>query len=275
MIRKHLSRFIPCMKKGRYLTILLLCCASISLHAQQYLITTIAGDDSSSFCCDGEVATNAELSLPDQVCLDNFGNLYIADAGNNRIRKIVLSTGIISSVAGTGSYGYSGDGGPATDAQLWYPDGICTDSAGDLYISDGDNHRIRKVSVSTGIITTIAGNGTPGNSGDGNQATNAQIFGPTCISMDKYGNLYFPDFFNNNVRKINVDGIITTVAGNGHAGYSGDGGAATSAQLFQPAEAFVDNFDNIIITDGSNHAVRKVDTKTGIKNEFPIRNIHR
>ena len=122
-------------------------------------ITTIAGLDSAGYCCDGEQATNAQLNFPNQLCLDNFGNLYIADPLNNRVRKIVLSTGIITTIAGTGTYGYNGDSIQATIAQLLVPQGVCADSLGNVYIADGGNNRIRKVSIATGIITTIAGTG--------------------------------------------------------------------------------------------------------------------
>jgi len=255
----------PIIRSGEYILLLLLCCACLPALAQQTLITTIAGNDSAGYCCDGNPAISALLNHPDQLCLDNFGNLYIADPGNNRIRKIVLSTGIITTVAGNGIAGYFGDNGLATDAQLFIPEGICADTFGNIYISDALNNRIRKVIVSTGIITTFAGNGSPGNSGDGGIATNAQVMTPEGLSMDKFGNLYIADIDNNNVRKVDAStGIIKTIAGIGTSGYTGDEGPATSAQLNSPGKAIVDNYGNIIISDSYNQAIRKIDGTTGV-----------
>ena len=155
--------------------------------------------------------------------------LYIADQVNNRVRKV--SGGIITTVAGTGTAGYSGDGGQATSAQLNNPLGVAVDAQGSLYIADYANHRVRK--VSGGIITTVAGTGTAGYSGDGGQATSAQLNFPVGVAVDAQGSLYIADSDNYRVRKVS-GGIITTVAGTGTAGYSGDGGQATSAQLNVP-----------------------------------------
>ncbi len=150
---------------------------------------------------------------------------------DNRIRKVSASTGIITTVAGNGSPDYSGDGGAATAAGLYYPYGVAVDAAGNLYIADTVDNRIRKVSASTGIITTVAGNGSPGYSGDGGAATAAELYYPYGVAVDAAGNLYIADTGNNRIRKVSAStGIITTVAGNGTAGYSGDGGAATAAE---------------------------------------------
>ena len=195
------------------------------------------------------------------MAVDASGNLYIADTGNNRIRK-VSATGIITTVAGNGSAGYSGDGGPATSAQLDGPEGVAVDGSGNLYIADTCNNRIRKVSA-TGIITTVAGNGSAGYSGDGGPATSAQLSLPAGVAVDGSGNLYIADSGNNRIRKVSATGIITTVAGNGSPGYSGDGGPATSAQLNQPAGVAVDASGNLYIADSSNNRIRKV-SATGI-----------
>jgi len=246
--------------------ILVFTCACIKIQAQVNFITTIAGNGIGGYCCDGGPATNAEINNANQLCLDKFSNLYFTDDYNNRVRKIVLSTGIITTVAGTDTFGYNGDNIQATDAALWIPDAVYTDTFGNVYIGDGENHRIRKITVSTGIITTVTGNGTPGNNGDGGPATNAEINGPNGLYIDQSGNIYISDLWNNNIRKITAGGIISTIAGNGSMGYTGDGGPATNAQLFSPEKAIADNYGNIIIADGDNNVLRKIDATTGIIN---------
>jgi hypothetical protein len=159
--------------------------------------------------------------------VDSAGNLYIADWQNNRIRKV--SNGVISTVAGTGTRGFSGDGGPATSAQLAYPQSVAVDSAGNLYIADTSNSRIRK--VSNGVITTVAGDGRFGFSGDNGPATSAQLNGPVGVAVDSAGNLYIADQVNQRIRKVS-GGVITTVAGGGSS--IGDNGPATSAQFANP-----------------------------------------
>ncbi len=250
------------MKSG--LIILIFTCACINLQAQVDFITTIAGNDTVGYCCDGGPATRAEFNHPDQLCLDKLGILYIADAGNNRVRKIVLSTGIITTVVGSDSAGFSGDNGPAINAKIRLPDAVCIDTVGNLYIADAGNHRIRKIIMSTGIITTFAGVGTAGNSGDGGLATNAEISVPAGLTIDKFGNLYFGDIESHSVRKISTANIISTIAGNGTLGYSGDNGLATDAQLNTPGDIGIDSSGNVIISDGHAHVIRKVDAITGI-----------
>ena len=178
---------------------------------------------------DNGPATSAELAGPTGVALDASGNLYIADYGNNRIRKVSPS-GIITTVAGNGTDGFSGDNGPATSAELADPWGVALDASGNLYIADIYNNRIRKVSPS-GIITTVAGNGTGGYSGDNGPATSAELYDPSGVALDASGNLYIADYGNDRIRKVSPSGIITTVAGNGTVGYSGDNGPATIAEL--------------------------------------------
>ena len=222
------------------------------------IITTVVGTGTYGYGGDGGPATSAFLSDPIDVAVDNNGNLYIADRGNHRIRKVNTS-GVITTVAGTGTYGYSGDGGPATLAQLNTPYNVAVDASGNIYISDSNNRRIRKVDTA-GIITTTAGTGTQGYSGDGGPATSAQLGYPHSLLVDGSGNLYFDDYYNHCMRKVSPSGIITTVAGTGDPGYSGDGGPATSAQLYYPFGIAKDGSGNLYVGDNSNNRVRKIDT---------------
>jgi sugar lactone lactonase YvrE len=190
------------------------------------------------------------------VAVDSLGNIYIADMYNHRIRKVSTS-GIITTVAGNGTYGYSGNGGAATSAELYDPSSVAVDSSGNIFIADSNNHSIRKVSTS-GIITTVAGNGTYGYSGDSGAATSAELYDPSGVAVDSSGNIYIADVSNQRVRKVDTSGIITTVAGNGTYGYSGDSGAATSAELNGPYGVAVDSSGNIFIADLNNNRIRKV-----------------
>ncbi|MGC9194890.1 MAG: hypothetical protein ACP5IL_05465, partial [Syntrophobacteraceae bacterium] len=225
------------------------------------IISTMAGTGTKGYSGDSGVATSAQLNLPGGVGADMSGNIYIADSLNNRIRKVDASTGIITTVAGNGTGGYSGDGGSALSAQLNNPAGVAVDLSGNLYIADTSNNRIREVSATTPrMIITVAGSGAPGYSGDGAAAVSAQLNSPLGVAVDTSGNLYIADSSNNCIREVNAtSGIISTVAGNGTAGYSGDGGAATSAQLSQPGGVTVDYLDNIYIADTANERIRKVD----------------
>ncbi len=229
------------------------------------IISTVAGNGTAGFTGDGAAATSAELHEPRRVTLDSAGNLYIADAANNRIRKVAAKTGVITTVAGNGTQGSSGDGGAATSAELNYPGNVAVDSAGNLYIADTGNHRVRKVAAGTGIITTVAGNGTFGFSGDGGAGTSAELYNPYSAAVDRAGNLYIADEGNNRVRKVAAGtGIITTVAGNGTGGFSGDGAAATSAELKYPSGVAMDSTGNLYITDFYNNRVREVAAGTGV-----------
>lgn len=265
-------------------------------------INTIAGTGTAGFSGDGGPATAAQLNVPIGVVKDAAGNIYIADMGNNRIRKISPS-GIITTIAGNGAFAYSGDDGPATSASLKSPYAVAVDTAGNVYIADTFNHRIRKVDTS-GVITTVAGNGTGGVfSGDGGPATSATIWAPYGLTVDSAGNIYIADTGNSVIRKVDTSGVITSlitpssygipydvavdssgnvyfsdawnthtvykrttggsvsaVAGNGTGGYSGDGGPATSASLFTPTGIAVDLAGNILIADNGNNRIRKVDT---------------
>jgi uncharacterized protein (TIGR03437 family) len=198
-------------------------------------ITTVAGGGSpASGDGDGGAATSAKLSAPGGVAIDSLGNIFISEGGlgGSRIRK-VSAGGTISTIAGNGSLSFSGDGGPATSAALNTPLGIALDGLGNLYVADGGNSRIRRVSAS-GIITTVAGNGTLSFSGDGGPATSAGLNVPTWVAVDSAGNLYITDAGNERVRMVNASGIITTIAGNGILGTTGDGGPANSAELNVP-----------------------------------------
>jgi len=222
------------------------------------IITTVAGNGTEGYSGDGGVATNAELHSPNGVAVDASGNLFIADALNDRIRK-VDTNGIITTVAGNGTGGYAGDGGAATNAGLGFPSGVALDATGNLLIADLGNNRIRKVATN-GIITTVAGNGTYGYSGDGGAATNAEFHSPVRLAVDATGNLFVADDWNSRIRKVDTNGIITTVAGNGTADYAGDGGAATNAKLNVPTGVAVDSVGNVFIADYDNSRIREVRT---------------
>jgi len=284
-------------------------------------ISTVAGNGTAGYSGDGGTATLAQLKYPNGVAFDSNGNMYIADQGNYRIRKVDKS-GIISTVVGTGTSGYLGDGGTATLAQLKYPrevafdsngnmyiadnifirkvdtsgkistiagksingfsgyhpylgdggpaisaeiccSGLAIDSNGNIYIADSWNHRIHKVD-SSGIITTVTGNGvggfggTGGYSGDGGPAIEAQLNTPNGVAFDSSGNMYIADSNNNCIRKIDSSGKISTVAGNGSPGFAGDSGSAIAAQLFFPLKVAFDTSGNMYITDLLNHRIRKV-----------------
>lgn len=216
-------------------------------------ITTFAGGvQFSGDPGDGRSASSAQLFYPAGLVFDVSGNLYLADAGQGRIRKVSPS-GVITTVAGTGllgAIGFSGDGGPAIAARLSWPKDIVLDSADNLYFVDTGNNRVRMISPS-GIITTIAGTGNFVYGGDGGPATSAGLSFPTGLAMDASGNLYIADTDNYRVRKISSTGIITTVAGNGTRGSSGDGGPAVSAQLYNPLGMKFDRAGNLFIADGN------------------------
>jgi len=225
------------------------------------IITTVAGNGAYAYGGDGGAATAASLAWPRGVALDAGGNLYIADTDNSRIRKVDGRTRVITTVAGTGITGYGGDGGAATAAQLGQPTGVALDAGGNLYIADQDNNRVRKVTASTGAISTIAGMGIRGYGGDGGPATAARfnlIYGGG-VALDAVGNLYVADTQNSRVREIvAATGLITTVAGTGLSGFNGDGLAATQAQLAYPVAVGVDGRGNLLIGDTYNGRVREV-----------------
>ncbi len=253
------------MIRGAKKLMIAVCCVLVSTTIFAQNINTIAGIGSSSFSGDGGLATSAELAQPVSVARDGSGNVYISDQGNHRIRKINYSTGIISTIAGSSTAGFSGDGGAATSAQLYYPSGIAIDGSGNIYIADQANQRIRKVTASTGVITTIAGTGTAGFSGDGAAATSAQLNNPVGVAIDGSGNVYIADQYNQRIRKITIStGNISTIAGTGTYSYSGDGAAASAATFQNPAGIKIDASGNIFIADLFNHVIRKITASTGI-----------
>jgi len=216
------------------------------------IVTSVAGNGINGYAGDGGPATAAELGNLGMAC-DMAGNLYLADA--NRIRKVNHSTGIITTIAGNGTAGVSGDGGPASAAELNGPGSISVDDSANIYISDGE--RIREINTS-GIISTIAGSATYGFYGDGGPATAAEFKGIWKIAFDGAHNLYIADELNNRIRKINTAGIITTIAGNGTWGYTGDGDSAISAELRYPVSVALDDSGNVYIGDQGNNVTRKI-----------------
>ena len=249
----------------RVIFILMFTCAYTFVQAQVNIITTIAGKDTAGYCCDGEPAINAKLNYPYSIWLDKFDNIFITDAFNQRIRKIEKSTGIITTIAGTGVGGYSGDSGLAINAEIFLPSGIIIDTIGNIYFADAGNMVVRKIDGATNVITTFAGNGTMGSSGDNGPAINAELNGPCGLCFDKFGNIIIADEHNNKIRKVDVStGIITTIAGTGFMGYSGDSGLAINSELNRPLQVCIDSASNVLISDTYNSVVRKIDITTGI-----------
>jgi sugar lactone lactonase YvrE len=229
------------------------------------IITTVAGTGTPGYSGDGGLATEARLDQPSALAVDRAGSLWITDRYNHRVRK-VGPDGRISTAVGSGPFGtsrsrgFSGDGGPAIDAQFDGSYGIALDSVGNLFMTDLFNDRVRKVSPD-GIIATIAGSGPAGAGGyggDGGPATEARLDGPFGLTVDALGNLFVAEFDNSRVRKISPEGIITTVAGSDVPGFSGDGGRATAAKLNRPTDVVVDSAGNLFIADWGNYRVRKV-----------------
>ncbi len=228
-------------------------------------ISIIAGTGTQGFSGDNGPATAATLDSPQGLALDSFGNLFLADTHNHRIRRIDATTGTITTIAGIETAGFSGDNGAATTAQLNLPTAVAIDRNNNLYFADTGNHRIRKISTSTNIITTIAGNGTQAFSGDEGPANAAAIDSPTGLALDPTSNLYLADTHNHRIRRIDAaTGIITTIAGTGTPGYSGDSAAATDASLALPHSLTLDAAGNLYLADTANHRIRRIDASTGI-----------
>jgi sugar lactone lactonase YvrE len=238
-------------------------------------INTVAGSGAASFSGDGGPAAEAGLNSPTGIAFDELGNLYIPDRLNHRVRKVIVQTGIIATIAGSGltgpaNGGYAGDGGPATEARLNLPGDVAVDGSGNVYIADTYNHRIRQVITSTHAITTVAGTGAAGYSGDNGPAAEAELRNPAAVAVDGMGNLYIADANNNRIRNVlAATGIITTVAGSGpigHAagGFSGDGGPAANAQLNYPVGVAVDSMGNVYVADAYNHRIRQIRAVSGV-----------
>jgi hypothetical protein len=228
------------------------------------IITTVAGNGNPGSTGDGGAATSARLNSPEDVFVTSSGDIYIADTLNHKIRRVAAATGIITTVAGTGTAGSTGNGGAATAATLSSPHGIVVASNGDYYISERGGNVIRKVTAATGIITAYAGTGTAGYSGDGGAATAAKLSQPQGLALASNGDLSVADTGNNVVRVIRAStGVITTFAGTGTAGYTGDGGAATAARLQGPQAISLDAQGNLLIADTGNNVIRKVQAGSG------------
>ncbi len=223
-------------------------------------ISTIAGKDTSGFSGDGGLATDAELNAPSAIAVDHLGNIFFSDDAYTRVRRIDGTTGIITTIAGDGTNGFDGDGGPAVDAVLNEARGLCTDSKGHLYISDRPNHMIRRIDAQTGIINAYAGTGGAGAVTENVLATSARFYFPYGICVDGDDNLFIADYAHKCVRKVDATTkLVTTVAGTTVSGYSGDGGPATEAMMSSTRGVVADSLGNILILDESNLVVRRVD----------------
>lgn len=220
------------------------------------IISTIAGNGTAGTSGDGGAATAAQISQPVGMTIDASGNLYVAEYGGHSIRKITPA-GIISTVAGCGISGHTGDGGAATAAKLSYPTDVAVDAAGNMYISDYNFGYVRKVSPS-GTITSFAGGGS--SYADGIPATDAALWANNGVCVDAAGNVYIADLNNNRICKVTPSGLCYTICGDGTAGYTGDGGAATAARTNMPAFVQVDQAGNLFFSDHSNHVIRRIST---------------
>ncbi len=227
-------------------------------HLLAQSISTYAGNGVAASTGDGSSPLLASFNNPSGVYIDAGNNLYVIEYSGCKIRKIT-SSGIVSTFAGNGIPAFAGDGGPATAASFYYPIDMVADAAGNIYVSDNANQRIRKITPA-GIISTYAGSGAYGFSGDGGPATAAALRDPSRMAIDGAGNIYFADANNHRIRMITPAGIISTVAGNGTAAFAGDGGPATAASLSTPLGVGFDGFGNMYIADAMNHRVRKVNT---------------
>jgi streptogramin lyase len=230
-------------------------------------IVTVAGNGGYSYSGDGVAATSSALNYPSSVAVDHNGNIFIADNSNYRVRRVDAVTGLISTYAGNGGCCYQ-DGVLATQTSLGGSLSIALDQAGDLFIADGNAQRIRRVDVTTGIITTVAGNGSSGFGADNVAATSTSLTGPVGLTVDAQGNIYFNDSQAYRIRRVDgTTGIITTVAGTGISGYSGDNGLAAQAQISASgnfAQVAVDSSGNVYFSDVGNSRIRRIDAVTHI-----------
>lgn len=226
------------------------------------IIITIAGTGVAGYLGDSDLATKAQLAYPVCVRVDSLYNIYFSDAGNSTVRRI--TKGIIYTIAGYGNPGFSGDGGPATVSSLNYPVGICLDKYLNLYIADAGNNTIRKITQSTGVITSVAGNRKPGYSGNGGPAIAAELKNPSGVAVDSKGNVYIADFENNEVRVVDTKGIIKRFAGGTHrdSNFNGFNGRADTTHIADPTGIAIDAEDNVYIAEVGNALIRKVSSKT-------------
>ena len=229
-----------------------------------WVITTVAGAGEPGYSGDGGPATRATLNNLYSLTVDTNGDIYIVDRLNAAIRKVDAATGIITTVAGISVPGFSGDGGPGHLAQLREPNDCFLDGRGGLLITDIQDQRIRRLDLETGIITTFAGDGEKRRAGDGSPATEASIMGARAVCLDSKGNTYICEREGNGVRKVDVNGTMSTFAGTGERGYTGDGGLALDAAWGAPKAIRCDHYDNVIVVDTENNAIRRIDARTGI-----------
>ncbi|HEV7427053.1 MAG TPA: hypothetical protein VGQ46_11855 [Thermoanaerobaculia bacterium] len=229
------------------------------IDAATKVISTVAGSGAIGYSGDGGPATAATLALPQTVAVDGAGSLFIADTDNARVRKVDATTGTMSTVAGTGAGDFSGDGGAASAALVSYSTSVTLDRSGNIYIADAGYGRIRKIDRSTNVITTVAGG-----PGDNLPTTAAVLLGPRDVALDTAGNVYIADQATHRIRRVDaVTRVLTTVAGTGTGGFSGDGGPATAAKLYSPFGVTIDARNNIYVADDDNYRVRRVDGVTG------------
>ena len=228
------------------------------------IIVTIAGTGEEGYSGDGGPAIQATFNQPYSLQVDTNGDIYVVDRLNFVIRKIEAVTGIIRTVAGTGEQGYSGDGGRATLAQFREPNDCFLDGRGGLLIADVQDQRIRRLNISSGVIATFAGNGAKERTGDGRSALEASILGARAVCMDAAGNTYIAEREGNGIRMVDTRGVMHTIAGTGEFGYDGDGGPALEATWGGPKAIRCDHNGNLLVVDTENHAIRRIDTETGI-----------
>lgn len=229
---------------------------------QSGVITTVAGTGAAGYSGDGGPAVQATFNEPYSIQIDSTGDIYIVDRLNAAVRKIDASTGTITTVAGTGEPGYGGDGGPGDQAQLQEPNDCFLDGQGGLLIADVRDQRIRRLDLTTGTMSTFAGNGEKARSGDGLPAREASLLGPRAVCVDRRGNTYICEREGNGVRVVDVENIMGTLAGTGERGYDGDGGPALAATWGSPKGIRPDLNDNLLVVDTENHAIRRIDATT-------------
>jgi len=227
------------------------------------IVTTVTGTGKEGYSGDGGPARHATMNQPYSLQIDTNGDIYIVDRLNAAVRKVDAASGIITTVAGTGESGYSGDGGPGNLAQLREPNDCYLDGGGGLLIADIQDQRVRRLDLNTGIITTFAGNGLKECGGDDGPATQASILGARAVCMDSMGNTYICEREGNGVRKVDANGLMSTIAGTGERNYTGDGGHALDSTWGAPKAIRCDRRDNIVVVDTENHAIRRIDATSG------------
>ena len=240
------------------------------VEAATGIITTVAGNGDKGFSGDGGPAIGAALNEPYGVVVDRQGDLYLADRLNRRVRRIDAATGAITTVAGTGEAAYGGDGGPAERAGLAEPNGLAFGPGETrLYITDVADNRVRVVDLASGVIATFAGTGAAEHSGDGRPASGAGTFGARAVKVGADGTVYILERQGSSLRAVDpLTGIIATIAGTTARGYAGDGGPARDAVFDAPKEMAIDRDGSLLIVDTENHAIRRIDARTGIVGNF-------